>query len=400
MDKIAWWTTQDAAFVMGKDKFYIAKQMKKGYKYAGLESVDDYIASFVDTVRRNVRRKKKVELVFNEVIAKWKPRRIYFDIEYIKNNKYIFDPSSFIEKLIDGISDELKSLGHELKIESVFILDSSRLKDDGSYKYSYHVVITDFYLQDAGQSSVFADKVKARMAKTAINREFLTAIDDNVYTSNRLMRMAGCTKLGQNAPLNIYDFTYKGETRTYDCNFDNELETWEYLLTNTIIQNTSGIEIYYPIAKIQTYEYDTELTQDTYNAVVSIMEQAMDITELETREGEVAFSLGKITPSSIIFDREAPSFCSICKRVHDSVGYILFINLNGNISRMCFANKKNIVQIGNHKDKNVKKNPNIFVHRLQNVVDMKRMGITGNDMIAYLLETSGIIVYGDKRIKL
>ena len=399
MDRIAWWTSQDAAFVMGKDKFYIAKQMKKGYKYAGLESVDDYIASFVDTVRRNVRRKNKVELVFNEVVAKWKPRRIYFDVEYIKNNKYKFNPDVFIEQLIDGIDEELKSLGYDLDIESVFILDSSRQKDDGTYKYSYHVVITDFYLQDAGQSAVFAEKVKSRMVDVGVSREFLTAIDDGVYTANRLMRMAGCTKLGQNAPLNVYEFMYRGQKRQYDCNFDNELEKWEYVLTNTIIQNISGVEINYAIAKIQTYEYDGEMTQDTYNAVVSIMEQSMDATELETREGEVAFSVGKITPSSIIFDRDASSFCSLCKRVHDSCGYIIFVNLNGNVSRMCFRNTKKIVQLGNYKDKSVKKNPNIFVHRLQNVVDMKRMGINGNGMIKFLLETNGIIIYGDTKIK-
>lgn len=410
---ITWWPTHSEVFMHGRDAFYIGKEQARGtYKFAAFQDIEEYVGYFVHNWQRNKRVKSKVPLVFSELIAEWKPRRLYFDIEYIKNDKYPFNPDQFIDAMCTCIIAEMAVLKCEITAEDIFLLCSSGEKSDGTYKYSYHLVISSVYVSDSYQSSKFAANVIDRMKMTDIDREFLSAIDTGVYTKNHLMRMAGCVKYSKDEQyvrvMRLEEFVHDGVLRTYSGHEPGQeprgydvFADWEYILYNTIIQNVTGTEVSYPNLLIPMFEYADDMTQEQVDAVLNIVVEAIDVTTWYTNEGDDAFEVDKCTPSMIHFKRIGPSFCSMCKRVHgdgsDGNGDNMsaFINKSGDVYMRCWRNNKKD-NIGNYKTKKAIKKQNIFVAKMQDAVNVKRMGITGDSMVKFLLQTNGLIPYGKK----
>ena len=51
------------AFTMGKNAFYVAKEVRKGYAFTGLESIETYISNFLVAFRKNLKNKIKIPIV-------------------------------------------------------------------------------------------------------------------------------------------------------------------------------------------------------------------------------------------------------------------------------------------------------------------------------------------------
>jgi hypothetical protein len=392
------WKSMEDAFTMGKNAFYVAKEVRKGYAFTGLESIETYISNFLVAFRKNLKNKIKIPIVYHEIITEWSKRRIYFDIDYTDSSRYSLNPEEFIQVLLEAMIEELKNLGLSTKniIKNTFITTASRMVN-GRQKHSYHVTITGYYMENSKQSERFATNVVERMEKK-IEKVYLVAVDLAVYGKNHQLRMAGSHKIDSPVILDLYEFTYGEKKRSYKVSDDN-VDRWDYILRNTIIQNVDADDLeikYTSVNNVVIYRYEGDMSQEKFDKVMSVVQNSLHSTNFYQENGDHAFKVGSTSASCVTFDRIGSSHCSICKTNHDSVGMYVYVTSSGDVVRKCFSNhaksaRTKLEILGNYIKNEVNPKDNVFFYRVSSIISTEKLGYDGNKMIRYLIESMGII---------
>lgn len=395
-----WWGIKKNAFLMGRNKFYIAKQKaKNGYAFAGLDSPSVYIKDYIKCMIKNMRCKIQIPFYYHEIITNWTKRRPYFDIDFTDSAKYKIDIDEFLHLVISNTKEELLSIGHEISNDNVFILKSTQDKDEIP-KHSYHIVITGCYFENHTQSLHFASNVRTKIEQTGIERVYLEAMDMNVYNSDHQMRMFGSKKRNSERVFELTNFSYKDLNIIHEIEKMDHEEKTEYILSNTIIQNVQVADILLSYANLLSLNYSDDipdLSDEDYNKLKTMVDYILPEEDMVDSDGNPALYIQSTKNNSITFGRLLSSNCSLCNTVHDSVGFVVYANISGDMYRVCFSGiKKGLVplKIGNFRepfDVNQKQKPK-FHYRTKRDINHERINMNGSEVIQHLIGKYGLLV--------
>lgn len=385
---------------MGAEYIYIAKQLQRTYKYAGIRSVQEYFDSYSQAVVKNARNKIKIPIRYHECIPHWSKRRIYFDIDYKDTGDMKFD-ERFIGHLVECCKEEVESVTSTAVTDQNFMQNCFLLCASGdvggSMKHSYHLVITGYFVESSVQNRIFAENVTKRLSERAQEHRIthmLSAIDAAVYSPNHLFRLAGSDKVDSKRILEIKTFNALGLVRDYNlAQFNTELEKFEHVLRNTFVQSwdSADIQISYNTLVPVPYDIPQSVTQETIDKVLVACDNSISETNLKT-DGKPAFVVQEVNPSRIIFKRVDQSFCDICARHHNSCGMQVFFSETGLLVRSCFRAPGKFVNIGNYLSESHQGKKTSFYAKVTGEIDTSKLGLDGDKMIAYLAKTMGLII--------
>jgi hypothetical protein len=133
-----------------------------------------------------------------ELLRPGSPSRLYFDLEWYESERNGENDRArlvfFLEKLADAIAQTSNMQGRP----RVAITTGSRMKGEGQWKGSYHVVVTNVLVQDNRDTRVA--KLICELAGedplffTEQNGQRSPILDKSVYTRNRNFRIPGSLK--------------------------------------------------------------------------------------------------------------------------------------------------------------------------------------------------------------
>ena len=125
------------------------------------------------------------------------PVKLAFDID-INGIELSYDDKQFIVvDIFYKVQYELSQYYNITIADTDFVvLDSSGLKDDGTYKTSFHIVLNGYHFTNVKFLEMF---IKFHL-KTLFNDKGY-GLDNSIYGSNHFLRLAGCSKKGSSRVL-------------------------------------------------------------------------------------------------------------------------------------------------------------------------------------------------------
>ena len=201
----------NSKYIIASD--YKCKDGKIVKCFMNVNSIDDY--------SRMVNNKSLHKHLY-EVIREGYKRKFYCDIDCNDVENYEWDDFEvFIYDLQKAIAEEL-----EIQYENLVccVYDSNTSK-----KFSYHLVLLEYYLNNCADCLIFYQNVMKRVENPM--KKFL---DSSVYTKNRCFRLLGCSKLGKNnvkqpieePELNLHD-KYSDSVISYVPPFYKEIKVFK-----------------------------------------------------------------------------------------------------------------------------------------------------------------------------
>lgn len=378
--KGVWYKVQEHVFSCGKDAFYIAREKRKGYEYRAFESVLGYITLHNKMVDKNPRA-----LVYNEVIAPWSKRRIHIDIDWEPTKKAPFCVATFLPLLLDALSGEIQQkTGEELQGEDVWVLDSSGVKA-GKEKVSIHVILSRHHSESAAQLKYFMTNVQVRLMRTLTEATYGMhhAIDMGIYTENRLFRIYGNTKYGEERYLTMAPFEWRGKT------YQQEQQDESTILLNTLVTcsgDDSTLIHYEGITSKEAEPYTADLLRQQYDDAIAVAKAALG-------SHEWVYEAGDASGRTIRLKRESRGWCRLCKRPHDTENAMIYLSRDGAVMLRCWRDKEKSAVLG-YITTDVKVDP-----KRENLPEAtgitrrtQQSSYNSTTLINYLVSTYGIIV--------
>lgn len=171
-----------------KRRFGVFPNYKEYYKY--LNTLEPKNRNHYETVEGTVKQKPRFDIdISPEVVTK------------------IFTPDDIINDLIYNIINFSKELDYNITFDDILLYESH-----GPTKYSFHIVINNWYHDNNTEAKAFYHGVINRMDSR--NAQY---IDPAVYNSLQEFRMLGNCKSGSD----------RVKKRIYKHKYYNELITWE-----------------------------------------------------------------------------------------------------------------------------------------------------------------------------
>jgi hypothetical protein len=238
---------------------------------------------------------KEEDRNFHEVIFNWMRQKLRFDLDYTGTKEDENQVSLDLDEIINSICAVFYThYNYDIQTEEIIVFDSSGPTGDSAFKYSYHIIIDGYYVNDNVEAAAFANHVIESLSPTAKKM-----VDIGVYKQLQFMRMYGSCKLGSKRTKLIYG----------DKDFNNEM------FRKSLITNTIGcIEL----PSISNNLYETEyashelLTDDT-NVI-------LDIIKEHTKGHKYRRTIG----SRIEFQRLYPTDCGFCGEWHHNDNTLIF----------------------------------------------------------------------------
>lgn len=247
---------------------------------------------------------------FHEIINGSLPQRIKFDIDADdeKLNNITAEGNNNLEKirtivsyLIDIILVELKSWYASIddiqptKNDLCVTTSNGYSKKSGKMKYSYHIIVSSYYLLNVGEVSLFVENLW-----TKLNPEYMSLVDKGIYKTNQGFRLFGSSKPGENR--------YKVDAPEFGCA--------KSTFSNTFITAPSGVAIMEQLCEnIEAVEENVVIDNE-------LVQKAVDIVK---KHGTRNHTFSRVEGSFLVFKRDSPSFCALCSRRHevDNTFYVI-----------------------------------------------------------------------------
>lgn len=213
--------------------------------------------------------KDKEKHALNEIILGEHPQRLKFDIDSGETDIQIKKVTKTIKKIFE------KEYFEKLKNKDIYVLSSSSDK-----KYSYHIIINKS-VQNSYESKMFAYKVFYELGSPKY-------IDMGVYKKFQNFRIIGSVK--------SYKDRRKFVLLDDSHDFHNTLINVDIATQKTLYKDVLFIE---PIQ-----EFDA-----IGRSIVEFIKDKIDIS---------SFSFREMKNNLCVFERNSPSFCNVCNRIHDN----------------------------------------------------------------------------------
>ena len=277
------------------------------------------------------------EIIFGEWCQK-----PHFDLDFMLDDGYYkaimpdgniiqYQSNQIIEILINAILTVLAEVQVVIDLEKDILIYSSHSTE----KQSYHLIINNWYHKSNLEARGFYDSVVSKIPCELNNGKL---IDSSVYSKTQQFRILESTKIGKNRPKILNEsFVYQGKTITHKYPVeiytlpDEQREKQLYLcrMEESLITNVWNCNILPEFVKAEKIIRNTTTTLQ-FQLTPQIATFALN----KLPDGN-AYKITKINDGLIVLQRNRPSNCIICNRIHENENPYLRINNNGQIYFLC-----------------------------------------------------------------
>lgn len=251
------------------------------------------------------------EKCFYEMMREKDGRKPYFDIDI---DDISFDFNSMIDQIKNTIID---MIGKKIKI---IVFDSST-----ETKLSFHIVVDDVYLQSYKELLTFYDKVEEKLSNE--NKMYM---DRCVYKSVQQFRIAGSHKYMKNNVKRLredlsYRFSVPKRIKT-------EIGKFNYLLASSLVTNVSSCRVlcgFQPVVEEKDLNFSGSANEGDIEDVMKMFYEKYSYGDFSFQECKE-----KNGNLLIVLRRLNPTYCEICKRIHESENP--FITVTGDFRNVVF----------------------------------------------------------------
>jgi hypothetical protein len=218
-------------------------------------------------------------------------QKLHFDLDIIDGVCH----QDVLEETVSGIELSFQQLYHQpLNLTHDLLVYESH----GNGKYSYHIVIDNYSVSGKKQAKAFYHNVIANMTN------YTKYVDSAVYKSNQQFRLLGCCKHNTDRVKKfVPTWNYKSNIITYNGSEDSALR-----FRSSLVSLTSYTRRLPNIDVEPDYSLDDEY--------LSLPEVKMVLRLCAQHINPFPFVLREVKGKIIVLKRISPSFCNICRRVH------------------------------------------------------------------------------------
>jgi hypothetical protein len=262
---------------------------------------------------------------FHEVVIENRPQKMRFDMD-VKRYKYFDDKiieeikkedvQIFFEQLIEASVDEFEDMGFKLELQNILVFSSH-----GKEKWSYHIIIDGFYCdthQDAGD---LFKRIVSRMPK-----ENIEWLDSSIYSVNHCLRVLGSVKEAQEE-LRVKILEKKWKYKNREILFEYP-ETPKHERHQLALEfERSFLTLNSTCYPLPSYLHKKSLdgieeTKKEKQAENEVLDYAMLL--FQSLYGDICSYVSSMN-NIIILERNYPSGCPICERVHEKDNAFLYL---------------------------------------------------------------------------
>lgn len=301
------------------------KKQNKYFAHYYYANFDSYIEFYHYHLKFNISHRSFYEVIHSN-------QKLYFDIDVQKdsfiNTYFENDINDKIDLLIETIIKSCKMIlePNILSLEKDVLIYTSH----GENKFSYHIIIDHWYVENHIEAKYFFEKVY-KYTEFILKGKYVEFIDNSVYTSNQLLRIVGCHKF-DNMRIKKFESSFKYDNKIihHQSDFINDdlNEFCKSLIT--MIDNCKPLQSFkedkeenIPIKKIYN-----NLTEKNIN----------DIQNLLNKQFGNLFVIRDIKNNIINLTRKKPFKCIVCNRIHTHENPRLII-MNKNVMWDCRRNE-------------------------------------------------------------
>ncbi len=301
--------TLETKIVVGMETLkpdYHTKQLKHSRIFAVFNT-------YIDLYRYQALFKEK-EKFFYELILGSHPQKPHFDVDVkLTESTPLGTGENVKNDLIRSVLEVMKENGVDLDLERDVLLYTSH----GKEKHSYHLIIHHYCHAGHDQARAFYMKVIDKM--DPVNAEY---VDSGVYSSKQNFRLYGSQKIGSGRPkafCNPFTVGEKEIIHRFDVEkFESDDPKREKMLKEAERLKESLVSWvracqYLPSfqsVESQRKKYDYEELGDLSDV---ILQEAFKFLKRD----DFPFVVREVSGHIISLRRLRPSFCEICKRVHE-----------------------------------------------------------------------------------
>lgn len=245
----------------------------------------------------------------HEVVLGNMPQKMRYDIDH-----YDFATGQqVLEALITAIISVFGELGYKVTPQDNIIVATSHAEDKS--KYSVHVIVDGYCVTSNHQAKELYRLTIAKIPELGLDGKITTIIDRAIYSKSqcfrlllsaksnldkRVKRVSNYSYLGTNVP-----YTTRGEDMGADPVFQ--------ALTRTMITFTSGcVELLIDVPEEQvSCAIPDEESREIVETFLSMFPD---------------FAYSRKTNSCIIMSRLRPTWCELCKHVHENMYYTISLH--------------------------------------------------------------------------
>jgi hypothetical protein len=269
----------------------------------------------------------KTHQCFYEVIFGKKPQKPYFDIDImigVTSNGVTLTVPDAIELKNQVISSILSTFDYIIPSDILVFTSHSNAK------YSYHIVVDNWCVEDHEENKIFCMKVREN-----VNTHLALFIDDLVYKSIQQLRIYQCHKY-QSDRVKILDKECKWKPKTKIRSSDHE---YALILGGSLVGNTSYCSITPslkpPLEIRKKYEGPDTVLDDGDD--IKCLDMLAELGEVGTHKNVMfPYSVKEVKGSLILLNRHRPSYCTLCSRVHENEHpYLMVVGKNRSVYFNC-----------------------------------------------------------------
>lgn len=298
--------------------------------------------------------KKFTELYPHEIISLWentrKDERNFYEIIH-KDSKikpffdFDCDSEKTTEKVIISamklIIEKILERDSRIKEENIMVFETKNPK-----KFSFHIVVDGFFVKGMEECKTFCNEViNSTGSKFIINDLF----DSSVYTHNRSFRILHCSKLDKKFTKEFSSLSKWKPILKFDKEEFEKHELYVKFFSSfvTYTHYCDNIEVQVKPKKIFTssdtlfleHYKDTDIVEKFYKYY-------------KNKGYDFPFKISNVdhAKNMIFLQRERPSFCITCDRIHDAENPFIYIykhpkdQAKVNASFSCRRSEKKLVK--------------------------------------------------------
>jgi hypothetical protein len=250
----------------------------------------EYISHWKSTLDENK--------LFHEIIFSFSGQKIKFDIDilsFVPNDKIIIDEINLIIETI--IKQFEKYYNIIISYDDIIVTESSGMIDKNNYKYSFHIIICNYYVENNEEVNIFTYLVSDELPEN-----IKKYIDKSVNKQIQNFRLLGCRKKNDNRYKKLSELFYSKRNINYEESIITNIAKSKKLPKLNLSSNTTMIEnVNVNAKKIEQGKIDKILQWLKENRYT-------DDHELRCINGNI-----------ISFNRIASThMCRICNRIHEN----------------------------------------------------------------------------------
>jgi hypothetical protein len=214
----------------------------------------------------------------------------------------------FPDEMIDHLCQAIVAM-FERVYEIILIPDEDILifRSTGEKK-SYHIIIDGYAFSDNIQCKTFAEKI------ITILPQYRDFIDDSVYSTNQNFRIFLSTKVGQNR-YKIFVRKWYIDGRKYESYLKDDRN----ILLASLIVNTDNC------IRLDNIDVPSLRVGEGFSVDSGDFGHLMNIYCDKNNIDRDAFVLRDVRGNMAYFNRQKPTMCPVCERVHDNENIRVYI---------------------------------------------------------------------------